>query len=309
MRLCIAAQVTLALTLAATSVSAQTPAIATDEDPACMTDIRDDFTRAGRLYEDRQYAAAAPLFEQLAERCPSPRVLFYLGAAWRASGRVQSAIAVWERYLGMGGVERAEAVRRDLAELRQSLIEVELRVSPPEATVTIDGRPYPARATTLRLDPVEHVLEVSAPQYVPHRQVIPAQRGGRVVLAVDLRLAERTGRLMVEASVPTAVISINGARAGTGRVTRDLLPGSFQLYVQSVGYEPWRRTVAIERGARLRVDAVLVQPPRRSVGFWAAIAGVGFALIAGTVATIAWFTRGTETPLEIPGDRVEIPSR
>ncbi len=298
MRARLATCLAFGLSLVAASVYAQTPPPATDEDPACMADIRDEFTRAGRLYEDRQYAAAAPLFEQLAERCPSPRVLFYLGAAWRASGRVQSAIAVWERYLGTGGVERAEAVRRDLAELRQSLVEVELTVTPPEASVTIDGRPYPTRSTALRLDPVEHVLEVSAPQYVPHRQVIAAQRGGRVVLAVDLRLAERTGRLTVEASVPAAVISINGARAGVGRVTRDLMPGSFHLYVQAPEHEPWRRTVTVERGARLRVDAVLARPPRRAWVLPTVIAGAAL-VITGAVLAVAWLTRGTEEPLEV----------
>lgn len=288
----------LALNLAGASAYAQTPSPATDEDPACMADIRDDFTRAGTLYEDRQYGAAAPLFEQLAERCPSPRLLFYLGAAWRASGRVQSAIAVWERYLGMGGVERAEAVRRDLTELRQSLVELELTVSPPEASVTIDGRLYPAHSTALRLDPIEHVIEVSAPHHVSHRQVIPAQRGGRVTLTVELRLAERTGRLTVASSVSAAQISINGAFAGVGRVTRDLTPGNFHLRVEAPEYELWRRTVTVERGARLRVDAVLARPPRRVWVLPVVVAGA-VLVVTGVVLAVAWFTRGTEPPLTV----------
>lgn len=276
---------------------------------ACVAQLRDEVVRAGQLYAARRYTDAALSLEPIVQGCPMPAAMLFLGASWRALGRTQDAVAMLERYLGVAAPADAADVRRDIDEMRASLVSLSLQVTPPEASVIVDGRIYGLRDAPRWLDPTPHVLEVRAPGYAPWRRELPAQRGGRAVFAVDLSLSDQVGRLIVEASVPTASVSINGAFVGAGRFEGELPPGPCLVEVRAPGYEPWRRSVRVDRGGRARVDVVLARPTvvvtRTSWTLPALIAG-GALLALGALLTTLWLTRGTE---EVPGDVTYIPAR
>lgn len=301
--------VSLALVGAALTLSSRAAAQAVDPGPTeagCARGDVDAFDHAGRLYQDRQFSAAAAELAPLFERCPAPAVAFYLAASWRAVGRAQDAIGMFERYLGSENPAHADDVRRDLVALRASRVRLELRVSPAGATVTVDGRPLPSATDAAWLDPVAHVIEVSHPGHTAMRQEVAPQVGGRVVLAFELRPLPQVGRLVVEPSPLDARVLVNGVEVGRGAVARDLPPGDFYVEVTAPEHAAWRRRVTVRAGAELRLSAALERPSRPGWIIPTIVAG-GAVVLAGSIAAIAWFTRGTEPPLEPNWGNARVP--
>ncbi len=234
---------------------------------------------------------------------PLPVVTYNLALAYRGLGRYVAAVEAFERYLRApdpsAPPERLAAIRDELAELRGRVVTVTASVSPPDASLTLDGRPAatPAPGESLTLDPGPHVFVWTAPDHRPERREIPGVVGSHVPLAVNLE-ALREGRLAVEPVPLTASVTVDGRPVGAGRQELTLPPGEHQVELQAPGHVPARRAVRVGATGVVRLAVSLERT--RAPGWLLPVA------IAGTAAVIAGAGVATYLAVrpEVPAPRV-----
>lgn len=156
--------------------------------------------RGSALLESMNAIEAIPLLEQATRENAGPLAHFNLGLAYRAVGRYRDALRAWDSYLEApetdAPAERLNAIRAERDELVRRCLRVELRWSPREAIVRIDGQPQPAAehgAAQWLLDASAREIEVSAARYRPFRAALPGRAG---VVRFDVRL------LPIEQTIP-----------------------------------------------------------------------------------------------------------
>jgi hypothetical protein len=270
------------------------------------SDPRSDYEAGVReLHEGRYQEAVRHLERSYAARAV-PVVLYNLALSYRGVGRYQDAIGAFERYLSAAEpsatAERLAAIRGEVEGLRGQLARVLLTVTPPGASLHVDGRPVEGTATELVLDPRAHTLTWSAPGHHDAQRDLEARPGETVRLVVALE-PQREGRLVVEPSVPDAVVRIDGELACAGRCERRLPPGVHRVELSAPGHRPFRREVRVGTAGVVRVDATLARETPRWV---LPVAIGGGVLLAGAavLATVALVSPAAPTPYQASWDNV-----
>ncbi|MFO0645963.1 MAG: PEGA domain-containing protein [Polyangiales bacterium] len=272
---------TAALVLSAARVGAQT------SPPA--NEARAAYEQGVASLEAQRFQEAALSLERSYALRPVPIALYNLALAYRGLGRYRDAIGLFDRYLQSPGEgadpERIAAIRVERDDLLRALVHLSISVRPAGATLSVDGRAPITAPDTLELDPGVHVLEWSAPLHRTRRDTITATPGSSPPIEVALDPV-REGRLQVDASGASVLIDVDGARAGVGRVERELPIGEHTVALRAEGYVPVQRTVTVTPGSTVRLMITMV---RRGLPGWVlptVIAGsvvVVGAVIAGVV--------------------------
>lgn len=107
---------------------------------------------------------------------------------------------------------RREMMRATLDELRAELGVLRIFVSPPEAKVSIDGKPIEASTATgeVFVEPGTHTVSASLEGYATTTQTIDAPKGSGAAFTLTLPYEPTTGRL----AAVGGVISVSGLAAG-----------------------------------------------------------------------------------------------
>ena len=115
----------------------------------------------------------------------------------------------------------------------------------------------------------EHVVEIRSPGegYQPFSQVVVIEANERTTVDAAVRIAADLGSLRVIASVPGAIISLDGEDIGVAPAARgDLTPGDHVVMARASGYEPVEQTVTViagrERVVSLRFTTPSTEVPR-----------------------------------------------
>jgi hypothetical protein len=213
-----ARRLVLGLVLAATSLSltplvhAQGAPATGAADEATTLEARALFEEGVRLSRAERWLEALDAFRRSSQRVERPRTLFNMAIALDRLGRLRESIATIDRYLAISDATADEADRREATRVRLScerrLVTITLRVTPPDASVEIDGEDVPGEGGERRLlwDPGDHVVVVRAAGHAPFRESLTLPPGS---------LVDRTVALSPEVSpeVTTAVTPIDeGAR-------------------------------------------------------------------------------------------------
>lgn len=256
---------------------------------------REAFERGIAALEAQRYVDALAAFEESYRLRPSPVALYNVAVAQRGLGRIRDAIGTFERYLASPerGIDRArlQSIRAELDALRTQVVSLRLTVTPANATLLVDGRPMgEQRDEALQLDPGRHVIEVSAEGYRTSRREVELRPGSTVVLEVTLE-SLGLGRIVVNSSVPSAIIRIDGREVATGSIDRLIAPGEHEIELRAPRHDVYRRTVRVTSEGVVRVDARLASegsgtrawlvPTLIAAGVLVA-AGVTFAVIYET---------------------------
>jgi tetratricopeptide (TPR) repeat protein len=134
--------------LSALPAAAQTGTASPAAVPVEAPDAAARFAEAVKLYKDRKFEQALPLFERLAADTDSPNARLYVGYCLLKLERQVEAYRVFSRLLGTSSAPRAdkydttrEAARAELFALDQRVAKlvVALAESPPGLRVSLDG--------------------------------------------------------------------------------------------------------------------------------------------------------------------------
>ncbi|MBN2197406.1 MAG: PEGA domain-containing protein [Polyangiaceae bacterium] len=228
-------------------------------------DSRFHFDNGVKLYRDGNFQGALVEFEAAYRISPSAGALRNVALCNKALFRYAEAAETLKQLLREHGAELSERervpVEAAIAELEGLVGRVVIRVSPPEATVTLDGRTLTPdeRAGPLRLNVGEHTVTVSAPGYARLVRVVSVA-SGQVEAPIELRLEATMGFIRVTATDPDAAIAIDGEARAFSTFTGPLPPGKHLVQVYKGGFEPFEDRVRVEVGETVEVTAALGPP-------------------------------------------------
>ncbi|MDP3276147.1 MAG: PEGA domain-containing protein [Deltaproteobacteria bacterium] len=281
-----------AVSFALSTVLVATPVFA-QSSPDHVAQARTLFEHGVQLIDERRFAEAITSLEESQRLRPSPAVTYNLGLALRGVGRVQDAIAAFERYLAQPSRSATptelEQVRGIVTQLRAAIVQLDLRTIPSTSVVRLDGQAPVSLTGPVTLDPGPHTLEISAPTYLSTTRTLQLAAGSRTTLEVTLEPTPSVATLVVEPTVATATVWIDGRDVGQGTVTQTVSAGEHTIRVGCAVCETARRTVRLERGQQLRIGMDVTRRPS-GVAPW--VIGVGIAagvVVAGAAIALGVF--------------------
>ncbi len=259
--------------------------------------------RARALFEEgmahaaqERWVPALEAFRRSIELAEVPVTLFNIGSVLMRLGRMQEAVATFERYLALTDDPRERAEAQALIEqARGAVRSLRLTVSPPDARVAVDGIHIPGNGTerVIPVDPGTHRLSVRASGFDRSELTIEPETE-----ALTVRLTPQPALVVVRASQADAVIVVDGVRQGRGEAQLELDAGRHHLRVDAGdGYTPFERTIQLEPGERRNVEAALSrdEPVYRRGWFWGVLGATAVA-IAGGVTAAALLSGREEAP-------------
>jgi len=227
---------------------------------------RDLFASGLEFARNGDFDAAAAQFEKAYRVSPNYAVLYNLGQAYVALGKPVEAVQALEKFLEVGGAAVNPSRRSEVQDLisfnKKRIGFASLLVEPPNAEISIDGRPT-AKGTArehVALSTGTHSVTATAEGYLPFIGTLEVTREKTATLTVALQAVEpvapsRIGLLAIECAVPAASVSVDGG-APLPQAT-DPLPvtsGAHTVTCERNGYLPFRAQIEINQ---LRVTRVV----------------------------------------------------
>lgn len=289
-------------TLASAPRARAEPAATSATRPADATEAaRTHFKNGVKLYQDGNYAAALTEFEAAYELKPGPGSLQNVALCQKALFRYAEAADSLTRLLTRHDAELSDAERsaaqRAHDELEALVGSVTLALSPPNADVTLDGRPLSTaeRVSPLRLNVGEHTLSANAPGYTNATERIHVASGQQGV-TVRLELTPTAAFIDVSSADPGASIAIDGRPIAFGHVLAPVAPDAPHLVQIYKDYAAaFERRVTASLGQTVVVSGepglAALPSPESNDG---AQAGM---LARGTKTAAGWFVVGSASLL------------
>ncbi len=266
-----------AVTLGGATAWAQSPPGA----QAAQAEARTHFQSGARLYQSQHFDRAIEEFRTAYRLFPTPVILFNLAQAYREDGRLSEAVAAFRQFVVESPRlpdERRQDVETAISEIEAQRAVLRFEVEPAGAMLSVDGRevgtlPLPRG---LELLPGEHTIALRLERHEPRSEAITLRAHEQRLYNATLRPTSQSARVVVTTVPEDAAIVVDGAEAGTGRVTRDLPPGDHTVTVSREGFRPYTRTVHLGTMASETMNVTLEARGHRLVSspwFWAAVAG------------------------------------
>ncbi|HEU4537246.1 MAG TPA: hypothetical protein VFS00_24165 [Polyangiaceae bacterium] len=202
--------------------------------------------RAGvALYQGGNFSGALAEFQASHQLRPTASALQNVALCQKALFRYVEATATLEalerEYGDKLPAAEKKAVHDAIAEMRPRIASVVVAVSPPAASLTVDGRAVPGGAERkVQLDVGEHVFEAEAPGHRPFLRRIAFAAADR---RIDVTLTAELGTLTVRADDAEAAIAVDGEPRGHGTWTGPVSAGVRHAVTV---YKPGRQTVTLD---------------------------------------------------------------
>lgn len=127
------------------------------------------------------------------------------------------------------------------------------------ARVLIDGRELgEAGSKLLDISAGEHLLEVVAERYRPHRQTIVIE-GLDIHQQLALTLQPAWAEVSVDSRPAGAQLLVDGEAAGLTPLTAEILEGERDIIVKLAGYKAWQTTLEISAGEPLALPPIALE--------------------------------------------------
>ena len=238
-----------------------------ERDTATLS-ARRHFQSGIKLYRDTNYSGALAEFEAAYREKPGPgslqNVALSLKALFRYAEASQALQLLLDRHHAeLGDGERA-AVSEAIAELQSLVGRLKVRVEPPSATVSVNGREISAaeREEGVKLNVGEHVIVAEAPGYARASRIV--RLAGQQTLVTEVALKASSGFLrVVTGGDEKAAIAIDGQPRGFGTWSGPVTPDIEHLVqVYRDGFEPFEQTVRVALGRTVSVDGKIATATR-----------------------------------------------
>jgi hypothetical protein len=263
--------------LPASAQGGETPPPAPDSEQ--RTEARRHFDSGVKLYGDGNYAGALAEFQAAHQLSPSAGALQNIALCQKALFRYAEAAATLEELLKRYGqrvdAETARAAREAIEELNALVGTVVLKLTPPDARVSVDGRAVEPNelASGIRLNVGEHTLVATLSGYATLTRVIQVA-GEKKPITYPLVLRATMGFLEVQAKDPQDAIAIDGRPTAYHHWKGPLAAGNHLLQVYRPGYSAFEReieieigkTVSLEAGVGLRLEGAAEEPAPAASG-------------------------------------------
>jgi hypothetical protein len=211
-------------------------------------------------FEEGKAAEAYASFQAAYELYPSAKILLNMGQALKALGRDAEAAQAYDRFLVETsalpevGDRRVTLARAGLSEILPRIGRLRLTVQPPDALVTLDGKPLgPAsRLRMIYLTPGDHQLLVAAAGFVDKSAAVTAIAGAETP-PLDVVLEAVPAPPPVVAAAPPPVLRRRWTWVAAGASAALLGTGvGFGLHANSLWDELHRPGLTAARDDQLR---------------------------------------------------------
>lgn len=224
-------------------------------------DARRHFKAGVALFQSGDFGAALVEFEASNRTRQTASTLQNIALCFTKLHRYLDALETLDKLTAQYGAglsaEDRKAVDDSIRQLSQLVGTVQLRVSPSNARISVDGKVLPSEALSrpIRVALGEHKIRADAPLYAPEEKVLKLVGGDNV--SVDLTLRLEGGQIAIYASDAGAAIAIDSRSLAYGAWTGPLAPGSHLVQVYKKGYIPYSTWFDIAAGDRLEMRPVL----------------------------------------------------
>lgn len=224
-----------------------------------------------KLYADRNFSAAVVEFQAAYEARPSPNPLVNIALCDKEMFHYPQAIAALEAALTKHGEAMDAADRRAaedaIREMRALLGTVTIAVTPPGATLLVDGEEVPAAAAgqPIPLGPGPHRIAARAPGYAGAEQAVTVR--SKLDQTVTLALVAEKGPVTIEAPDARMTISVDDQPVGSGKWSGLLTPGKHVVRMFGPEGPPVAMEILVTAGVPLAVakdrGGVPLAPPKK----------------------------------------------
>ncbi|MDJ0761624.1 MAG: PEGA domain-containing protein [Myxococcota bacterium] len=237
-------------------------------------------------FASERFEDAAAAFVSAYAASPFAAFLYNAGLAWERTGDASKAVDFYRRYLesdpDAADTAHVEMKIRALTaadstptEMAVRITEVEmksiisLRTNPTDAVVSLldqDGGAVSQTtgASVLTVERGAYTVEVRHPNFKTVTTDIQVTPGQVYVVVVEMSQGGFLGYLSVVTDVPGAKVYIDDKSIGPVGTTpwSNVLPaGEHTLWIEKPGYEPVKRTAAVQLGRQQEIDIQLKRPP------------------------------------------------
>lgn len=210
-----------------------------------------------QAFQAGNYSAALAEFEASFRELPSAASLQNIALCQTRLFRYVEALEALDRVDREFGTslsaEDRLAIRHTRDDLSRLVGELVLRVTPPDAEVTLNGHPVDAArlGTPMRVSSGEYRVEATEPGYSPASTVVDVAGGEHEEAQIVLRRA--LGELSILASDPSAAIAIDRQPLAYGAWSGSLAPGVHLVQVYKVGHLPSSTELSLHAGENIEL--------------------------------------------------------
>jgi PEGA domain len=289
-----------------TKETAPPAATETPAAPAAPKSLRDelpkealhDWDAARELYDAKDFEGATVEFLRVYALSKNPRVLFNVAICQKNLAHYARAVEYLRRMLAEAGASLAEAeqqrAREAIDTIQVFVTGLVLKVSEPNAVVTIDGREVEGRTPFAKAIPVEvgtHTIVVRKAGFRDATlNIDAAAKIDAEPPVVTLEPLVRRGVVAVTvAGAPLARVLVDGVEMGFAPYTGEFPVGRHTVDAKAIGYVGAAASVELALDQRLAVDLELRQEKHEGrVRIEAAPAGAALFLDGKALGADHW---------------------
>ena len=293
--------------------SASTPSASAPDD--ATTRGRNAIVRGLKLARDEQWGDALTAFEEAAAARDAPLVEWNIAYCERALGRYVAARktlqAVSSNTTGLDP-SQIDDMKAYLAEFEKLIVRVAVQLDPPNATITVDGRPLfegdakdtylgavaPAgvgtplgkAAFTVLLDPGAHLFRAVREGH--QDALLPKSYRPGETATLDMHLDVLPATIAIKSEPAAAIVKVDSREVGVAPIEFQRPAGQYKLQVLLDNYDTYEAALNLAPGQRSDLTATLnpySEPITKKWWFWTGAA----VIVAGGVVATYLLTRPT----------------
>ncbi len=290
------------------------------------------FQRGTKLTKKQRWADALAAFEAAARLRAHPVTSYNIGYCQRALGSYTLARRTFRAALHENktadqklSAPIEERIRGYLNEIERTLARYDVTLVPPNASLTVDGRPLireiesvgavrrtvfvagvlpsgkgskPGGRFILVVEPGAHVIQIRRSGF--RNAIVKLNTAPGTNKKLSLKVDQLPAELKVHSLPPRAAIGLNGVDVGLTPMIFSRPAGRYHIDVRLDGYDPYSTMVKLRPGQHADVEAKLVEetvPLTSKWWFWTTAA----AVVAGGVILTYALTRPDPEPVPYSG--------